>query len=346
MLIHPTVERLRSLGLSAMADAVIELQTNAEAADLPHADWLGLLIDREVTCRDTRRLARRLQVAKLRQAASVENVDYRTPRGLDRALFQSLATSQWLREHHHVALTGPTGTGKSWLACALGHRACRDGFLVLSKRAPRLFADLAQARGEGRIARLMATMERTQLLILDDWGPEPLTTEQRRDLLEIVDDRYDKGSLLITSQVPIARWHDIVGDPTLGEAILDRVVHNAHRIEGREPAPPNARGELGMNPGACDRPRRPQAPPARTAPSLVAATARYARGPPMDGRDDQSAGLDRRHPLNDNTTASGRSRCLVARPVTTTTSRTITITGTGDHHRPKWPIILTGIRSR
>jgi DNA replication protein DnaC len=119
MLIHPTVERLRSLGLSAMADAVIELQTNAEAADLPHADWLGLLIDREVTCRDTRRLARRLQVAKLRQAASVENVDYRTPRGLDRALFQSLATSQWLREHHHVAITGPTGTGKSWLACAL-----------------------------------------------------------------------------------------------------------------------------------------------------------------------------------------------------------------------------------
>jgi DNA replication protein DnaC len=231
MLIHPTVERLRSLGLSAMADAVIELQTNAEAADLPHADWLGLLIDREVTCRDNRRLARRLQVAKLRQAASVENVDDRTPRGLDRALFQSLATSQWLREHHHFAITGPTGTGKSWLACALGHRACRDGFSVLYKRAPRLFADLAQARGEGRIARLMATMERTQLLILDDWGPEPLTTEQRRDLLEIVDDRYDKGSLLITSQVPIARWHDIVGDPTLGDAILDRVVHNAHRIE-------------------------------------------------------------------------------------------------------------------
>jgi len=200
-------------------------------ADLPHADWLGLLIDREATARENRRLARRLQVAKLRQAASVENVDYRSPRGLDRALFQTLATSQWVREHQHLAITGPTGTGKSWLACALGHRACRDGFSVLYKRAPRLFADLAQARGEGRLARLMTTLERTQLLIIDDWGPEPLSAEQRRDLLEIVDDRYDKGSLLITSQVPVSRWHDVVGDPTLGDAILDRVLHTAHRLE-------------------------------------------------------------------------------------------------------------------
>jgi DNA replication protein DnaC len=231
MLIHPTVERLRALGLSAMADALVAMESNSDAAELPHADWLGLLIDREATARENRRLARRLQVAKLRQAASVENVDYRSPRGLDRALFQTLATSQWVREHQHLAITGPTGTGKSWLACALGHRACRDGFSVLYKRAPRLFADLAQARGEGRLARLMTTFERTQLLIIDDWGPEPLTAEQRRDLLEIVDDRYDKGSLLITSQVPVSRWHDVVGDPTLGDAILDRVLHTAHRLE-------------------------------------------------------------------------------------------------------------------
>jgi DNA replication protein DnaC len=231
MLIHPTVERLRALGLSAMADALVAMESNSDAADLPHADWLGLLIDREATARENRRLARRLQVAKLRQAASVENVDYRSPRGLDRALFQTLATSRWVREHQHLAITGPTGTGKSWLACALGHRACRDGFSVLYKRAPRLFADLAQARGEGRLARLMTTFERTQLLIIDDWGPEPLTAEQRRDLLEIVDDRYDKGSLLITSQVPVSRWHDVVGDPTLGDAILDRVLHTAHRLE-------------------------------------------------------------------------------------------------------------------
>ena len=153
MLIHPTVERLRALGLSAMAEALLELQNTPEAAELPHADWLGLLIDREATARDNRRLARRLQVAKLRQAAVIENVDLRTPRGLDRALFQKLTTGQWIRERQHLVITGPTGTGKSWLACALGHKACRDGVSVLYKRTPRLFADLAQARGEGWLGR-------------------------------------------------------------------------------------------------------------------------------------------------------------------------------------------------
>ena len=231
MLIHPTIGRLRDIGLSAMADALVEMASNPEAADLPHADWLGLLIDREATARDDRRLSRRLQTAKLRQAAIVENVDLRSSRGLDRALFKALATSDWVREHQHLAITGPTGTGKSWIACALGHKACRDGFSVIYKRAPRLFADLAQARGEGRLARLMTTLERANLLIIDDWGPEPLNAEQRRNLLEIVDDRYDRGSLLLTSQIPVASWHDVIGDPTLGDAILDRVLHTAHRIE-------------------------------------------------------------------------------------------------------------------
>ncbi len=147
------------------------------------------------------------------------------------ALFKALATSDWVREHQHLAITGPTGTGKSWLACALGHKACRDGFSVIYKRAPRLFADLAQARGEGRLSRFMTTIERANLVIIDDWGPEPLNADQRRDLLEIVDHRYDRGSLLITSQVPVSSWHDIIGDPTLGDAILDRVLHTAHRIE-------------------------------------------------------------------------------------------------------------------
>jgi DNA replication protein DnaC len=231
MLIHPTAERLRGLGLSAMADAFVELQGMADAADLSREDWLGLLVDREATSRDNKRLARRLREAKLRQAAVIEDTDFRTPRGLDRALFLKLAGCGWIREHAHVVIGGPTGVGKSWLACALGHKACREGYSVLYKRAPRLFADLATARGEGRLPRMLAMLERTRLLIIDDWGPEPLTAEQRRDLLEIVDDRYDKGSLLITSQVPVGRWHEVIGDMTLGDAILDRVVHRAHRIE-------------------------------------------------------------------------------------------------------------------
>jgi DNA replication protein DnaC len=231
MLTHPTAERLRGLGLAAMADAFIELQNTPEAADLSREDWLGLLADREATSRDNKRLARRLRDAKLRQAAVVEDTDFRTPRGLDRALFLKLAGCGWIREHAHVVIGGPTGVGKSWLACALGHKACREGYSVLYKRAPRLFADLATARGEGRLPKLLAALERTRLLIIDDWGPEPLTADQRRDLLEIVDDRYDKGSLLITSQVPVGRWHEVIGDMTLGDAILDRIVHRAHRID-------------------------------------------------------------------------------------------------------------------
>jgi len=230
MLTHPTVERLRALGLTAMADAFVELQNAPEAADLPREDWLGLLIDREATGRENRRLVRRLREAKLRQAAVIEDTDFRTPRGLDRTLFSKLATCQWIRDHQHLVMVGPTGTGKSWLACALGHKACREGFSVLYKRAFRLLADLALARGEGRLPRLLGSIERTRLLIIDDWGPEPLTAEQRRDLLEIVDDRYDKGSLLITSQIPVDRWHDVIADPTFGDAILDRVIHNAHRL--------------------------------------------------------------------------------------------------------------------
>ena len=173
---------------------------------------------------------------RLRQSAVVEDVDFRAHRGLDRALFHRLATCEWIREHHHLVMIGPTGIGKSWLACALGHKACREGLSVLYKRASRLFADLAQARGEGRLPRLMTALERIRLLIIDDWGPEPLNPDQRRDLLEIVDDRDDRGSLLITSQVPVNRWHEVIGDPTLADAILDRIIHRAHRIDLKGPS--------------------------------------------------------------------------------------------------------------
>jgi DNA replication protein DnaC len=236
MLIHPTTERLRALGLAAMADALVELHNAPDAAALTREDWLGLLVDREATSRENKRLARRLREARLRQAAVVEDVDFRAPRGLDRALFQKLASCAWVRDHHHLVVVGPTGIGKSWLSCALGHKACREGFSVLYKRATRLFNDLTQARGEGRLPRLLTTLERVRLLIVDDWGPEPLNAEQRRDLLEIVDDRDDRGSLLITSQVPVNRWHEVIADPTLGDAILDRILHRAHRIELKGPS--------------------------------------------------------------------------------------------------------------
>ncbi|HYZ39110.1 MAG TPA: IS21-like element helper ATPase IstB [Stellaceae bacterium] len=233
MLTHPTLDQLRQLGFAGMARAFEDLAASPRGAELDHAEWLALLLDRELADRQDRRLKARLRYARLRHHAAVEDVDYRTPRGLDRALFQKLALGGWIEARQNLIIEGPTGVGKSWLACALGHRACRDNHSVLYQRIPRLFADLALARGDGRYARLMRALGGVKLLILDDWGLEPLASDQRRDLLEIVEDRYGRGATLIASQVPVDRWHDLIGDPTLADAILDRIVHNASRIQLR-----------------------------------------------------------------------------------------------------------------
>jgi DNA replication protein DnaC len=225
------LDQLAKLGLSGMAQAFTELEASGEGASLTHADWLGLLVDREVTHRRDKRLAARLRYARLRHHAVVEDVDYRTPRGLDRAVFHKLTDGQWIDAHDNLILCGPTGVGKSWLSCALGNKACRDNRSVLYQRVPKLFADLALARGDGRHARIMRSLTGAQLLLLDDWGLDPLDGGARRDLYEILEERYGRRSTILTSQIPVDKWHQVIGDPTYADAILDRLVHNAHRID-------------------------------------------------------------------------------------------------------------------
>jgi DNA replication protein DnaC len=231
MLSHPTSDRLRELGLIGMARALEEQRRQPASAELDFEARLALLVDREALERDGKRLATRLRFAGLRHQATPEDVDYRAARGLDRALFQRLTGGEWIERHQNLLVTGPTGTGKTWLACALGHRACRDNRFVLYQRVPRLLEALGLARGDGRYARMLKSLGRVQLLILDDWGITPLTAEQRRDLMEIIDDRHDRASTIVTSQVPVDRWHEHIGNPTIADAVLDRLVHGAHRIE-------------------------------------------------------------------------------------------------------------------
>jgi DNA replication protein DnaC len=202
MLNHPTLDRLNELGLFGMAKAFAEIMASGEAATLTIAEGLGLLLDRETSYRHDRRLASRLKYAKLRHQAAVEDVDYRIARGLDRVLFQKLVAGDWIDAHDNIILTGETGLGKSWLACALGHKACRDNRSVLYQRVPKLFDELALARGDGRYARLMKTLTRVEILILDDWGLQPLDGAARHDLLEIVEERHGRRSTIITSQPP------------------------------------------------------------------------------------------------------------------------------------------------
>jgi DNA replication protein DnaC len=230
MLIHPTLETLQSLRLRGMFKALQEQLQLPETDALSFEERLGLLLEREVTERETRRLRTRLKQARLRENAAIEDIDYRANRGLDKGLMTRLASCQWIGEHLNVLITGPTGVGKTWIACALANKACREGLSVRYLRLPRLLQELGIARADGRYPKLLAELAKTDLLVLDDWGLTPLNDEQRRDLLEILDDRFNARSTLVTCQLPIAHWHEYLADPTLADAILDRLVHCAYKL--------------------------------------------------------------------------------------------------------------------
>ncbi len=230
MLAHPTLDKLHTLRLTGMAKAFAEQINMPDIDALSTEERLGLMVDRELIERHNRRLTTRLRKATLRHQGAVEDIDYRHPRGLDKSLMTKLTTCQWLHEHLNVLITGPTGIGKSWLACALAQKACRDGFTARYVRLPRFLRELAIAKADGRYGKLMSELAKTDLLVLDDFGTAAMNDEHRRDLLEILDDRYGVRSSLVTSQFPVEHWHELIGDPTLADAILDRVVHNAYKL--------------------------------------------------------------------------------------------------------------------
>jgi DNA replication protein DnaC len=230
MLTHTTIEGLRSLRLPAMATGLVEQRAHPDYSELSFEERLGLLVDAELLQRQNRRLERILKSAKLLSGAVVEDVDFTSARGLDKASFASLVGSDWVANHHNVVIVGPTGVGKTFLACALAHSAIRSGSTALYVRTPRLLSDLAIARGDGRIARVMASLSRVDILILDDLLMRPCTTDQAADLLEVVEDRASR-STIVTSQLPVNTWHEGLGDQTVADATLDRLLERTHRIE-------------------------------------------------------------------------------------------------------------------
>ena len=231
MLTHPIMEKLEIMKFYGMRKAFEEQLQMADIEKLSFEERFGLIVEREKTEREDRRLKTRLRKARLRLAASIEDIDFNHPRGLDKELILSLASCQWIKAHHNIFITGPTGVGKTYLACALAQKACREGHSALYLRLPKLFADLGLAKGDGRYSKLLSGLAKTNLLVLDDWGLSKLNKEQQRDFLEIIEDRYELQSTVITSQLPVSHWHEIIGDPTMADAILDRMVHNAYKID-------------------------------------------------------------------------------------------------------------------
>ena len=230
MLHHPTCERLTQLRLFGMVQALAEQAQTPDLHALTFEERLGLLVDREIAERQNRQTRNRLRQARLKQAAVAEDIDYRHPRGLDRALVRRLLAGDWVRARQNVLVTGPTGVGKTYLACALANAACRQGHTALYQRLPRLFEELALARADGRYLKLVTALAKVEVLVLDDWGLALLDDERRRDLLEILDERYRTRSTVVASQLPVAHWHEALGHPTLADAILDRLVHHAHPL--------------------------------------------------------------------------------------------------------------------
>ncbi len=232
MLHQPTVEKLHHMRLSGMVTAWEAIQSDADARQMSFEEKLALMVDRQYTQRQNEALARRLRYAKLKGNAAVENIDYRAARGLDKSAVRALAQdSAWVGRHENIFITGPTGVGKSYIACALAQKACRDGHVVLYTRAPVLFRDLALGRADGSLRHVLARLARADVLIVDDWAMAPMTENERRDFWEIAEERYQSSSTILTSQVPVSQWHQQIGDPTVADGILDRLVHNAHRFE-------------------------------------------------------------------------------------------------------------------
>ena len=231
MLLHPTLEKLTSLRFTGMVAALDEQMQINSLDDMGFEERLGLLLDREIAVRQTRRMNTRLRKARLRQDSCIQDIDFRHPRGLDKSLVMRLAGCDWIKAHNNLIITGPTGVGKTYLACAFAQKACREGYNTIYMRISKLFEDLSLSKGDGRYLKLLSSFAKADLLVLDDYGLEQLGREQRHDLLEILEDRHGLKSTLVTSQLPVENWHEQIGDPTLADAILDRLVHSAHKIK-------------------------------------------------------------------------------------------------------------------
>ena len=234
MLQEPMMEKLTAMRLLGMVDALKAQEQDPASRELSFLERLGLLVDQQWTWRENQALARRLHAAKLKSGACVEEIDYRTARGLDKSVIRGLAQkSAWVANHENIFVLGPTGVGKSFVACALAQKACRDGYSAFYTRAAALFRDLAIARADGSLRNFLAKLSRIDVLVIDDWAMAPMADTERRDFWEICEDRYQTRSTILTSQLPVTRWHEQIGDPTAADGILDRLVHNAHRIEMR-----------------------------------------------------------------------------------------------------------------